>query len=245
MASGSKYSNSDHYLDPDSGILINKLSINDEAELETAEAILVSVRLTELLTSPMTGAFDLPHFQAVHRYLFQDIYTWAGELRNVDISKGSTYFASHNHIVSAGAQIFRDLKAEQFLSGLDKNAFVGRTAYYLGELNALHPFRDGNGRAQREFITQLCSARGYSLYWEEAKQEQVLDASIKSFNGNYTPMETMLHSILRPLPRDEEKSISPYVADGLPATYDDYAGNTRPESDRHSVSNEKDRDDER
>jgi fido (protein-threonine AMPylation protein) len=102
-----KYSGHDHYLDPASGVLKNRLGIADPAALEQAEAALVATRSYELSQSSLQGAFDLAHLQAIHRYLFGDLYEWAGELRTVDISKGDHLFAHHAHIASAAAPIFK------------------------------------------------------------------------------------------------------------------------------------------
>src|ERR1700722_8550752 len=97
----SRYSGDDNYLDPVSGILKNRFGIVDAATLEIAEADLVAARSRELAQSPLKGRFDLNHLLAIHRYLFGDLYEWAGELRTVDISKNDNLFAHHAHIGSA------------------------------------------------------------------------------------------------------------------------------------------------
>ncbi len=94
-------------------------------------------------------------YEGRDHYLEQDVYEWAGELRDIDLSKGNSYFANHPHIASAAELIFQKLAKEGYLKGSDVTAFSERAAYYLGEINALHPFREGNGRAQREFIKSL------------------------------------------------------------------------------------------
>ena len=86
------------------------------------------------------------------------MYEWAGQLRTIDISKGANRFAHYAHIHNAAAPIFLQLAKENHLAGLDTAAFSNCAAYYLGELNALHPFREGNGRALREFISHLAHA---------------------------------------------------------------------------------------
>jgi cell filamentation protein len=80
--------------------------------------------------------------------------------------------------------VFRQLGSENYLAGYNPSAFSERAAYYLGELNALHPFREGNGRAQREFISHLARVNGYSIAWENIAQAEMLGASIQSFGGN-------------------------------------------------------------
>lgn len=159
----SRCSGDDHYLDPASGVLRNHLGITDAAQLEQAEAALVAIRSYELLRIPLQGGFDLAHLQAIHRQLFSDLYEWAGQLRTIDISKGNNRFAHHAHIAGAAATLFKQLAEEKNLAGLDAASFSNRAAYYLGELNALHPFREGNGRAQREFASHLAHVNGYYI----------------------------------------------------------------------------------
>lgn len=113
-----KSSGNDHYIDPESGVLKNRLGITDQALLEAAEADFVAERSRELSQTPLAGRFDLAHLQAIHRHLFGDVYEWAGELRDVDLSKGANRFAHHAHIASAAAPIFKKLAAENHLAGL-------------------------------------------------------------------------------------------------------------------------------
>jgi len=201
MAFGSKYSNSDHYLDRATGVFKNRLGITTEAELENAEADLVLLRLAELSKTPVSGDFSLKHLQAIHKHLFQDVYIWAGELRTVDISKGNSYFATHSHIAGAAAVLFAELAREKHLAGLDKNGFGTRAAYYLAEINALHPFREGNGRTQREFISQLARKQGRVVDWQSVSTHAILEASICSFQGDIAPLETLIRANLYPLDR--------------------------------------------
>lgn len=167
------YEGKDHYLDPETGVLKNKLGIKDEEELKTAEASLVAWRSFELAESPVNGRFDLDHLKAIHRHLFSDVYEWAGELRDIDLAKGNSYFANHIYIVSAAKPVFEKLPKEGYLKGLDAAAFSLQAAHYLGEINALHPFREGNGRAQREFINHLAYKNGYFIEWKNISQEDM------------------------------------------------------------------------
>lgn len=192
----SRYSTSDIYIDPVTGVLRNRLGIDDQAELEQCEAAFVAARSYELSQAPLKGSFDLDHLRAIHRYLFGDVYDWAGQLRLIDISKGSNHFAHHGHLETAAASIFSKLAQDQYLIGLDRIAFSQRAAYYLGELNALHPFREGNGRAQREFISHLAATNGYYIAWENIGQAEMLDAAIQSFTGNLAPLSRLIRENL-------------------------------------------------
>jgi len=195
----SRYSSDDPYLDAATGVLINRLRITDAATLEQAEAALVATRSYELAQTPLKGGFDLAHFQAIHHYLFGDLYEWAGQLRTVDISKGSSHFAHHGHIASAAVTTFKQLAEEKNLTGLDPAAFGKRAAYFFGELNALHPFREGNGRALREFLSHLAYANGYYLAWEHMKQIDVQQAAIDSFQGDASRLAELILENLQPL----------------------------------------------
>ncbi|MGB2679853.1 MAG: Fic family protein [Candidatus Competibacter sp.] len=196
-----KYEGQDLYLDPATGILRNRLGIADERELEKAEASFVAWRSYELSQKPIAGRFDLAHLQAIHRHLFGDVYDWAGEIRTLDLSKGNSYFANHTHIVGAASPIFEKLKNERYLKGLDAAAFGERAAYYLGEINALHPFREGNGRAQREFINHLARANGYVIDWTSISPEAMTQASIEAFHrADTAKFAAFIRENLRRLP---------------------------------------------
>ena len=204
-----KYSGNDHYIDPESGVLKNRLGITDEALLEATEADFVAERSRELVEMPLKGRFDLAHLQAIHRHLFDDVYEWAGQLRTIDISKGGHLFAHHAHIQTAAAPIFKKLAKEKHLAGLSPAAFSDRAAYFLGELNALHPFREGNGRAQREFVSHLAHATGYYIAWENVSRADMLQASIESFRGDTSKLAAIIRDNLHPLEPDSSTPANP------------------------------------
>jgi cell filamentation protein len=198
----SNYSGHDHYVDEACGVLKNRFGITDAATLEKTEADLVAARSRELAQTPLEGHFDLAHLQAIHRYLFGDVYEWAGQLRTIDIGKGGSLFAHYAHIASAAESVFQRLAEERRLAGLDAGAFSERAAYYLGELNALHPFREGNGRAQREFVSHLAAANGYYIAWENIKAPELLAASIESFQSETSRLAALILSNLHSLDRE-------------------------------------------
>ena len=105
-------------------------------------------------------------------------------------------FAHHGHLVSAAAPIFKQPAEERNLAGLDPERFSERAAHYPGELNALHPFREGNGRAQREFIGHVAQANGYSIAWENVSQARMLEAAIESFRGNSSKLVEIIRENL-------------------------------------------------
>ena len=184
------------YCYPDSEVLINKLGIRDRDKLCKFERKLTMLRLLELMDKPINGKFDFKHLQAIHKYIFQDVYEWAGKVRTVDIAKGNV-FCNVRFIESQADEIFSKLKAEKFLAGLDEEMFIRRLAYYFSEINALHPFREGNGRSQREFIRSLALKNGYFLYFDRISEDEMLSASQKSFVCDYTEMEQLFSKCIQ------------------------------------------------
>ena len=155
----------DPYADAATGVLRNKLGLRRSAELEAAEREITHAALIFLRESPVPASYDLRHLCAIHRRIFGDVYDWAGQLRTVVIAKGS-WFCLPQYIESSAAEIFRALHEEGLLRGLPRDAFTERLTYYLGKVNAVHPFREGNGRAQRAFFEQLASDAGFILDWQ-------------------------------------------------------------------------------
>lgn len=174
-------------------ILINKLEIQNEIHLKEAETLFSAQRLLELTAKPILGDFALDHLKSIHHHIFQDIYPFAGMLREENISKGGTLFAQSQYIEPFAAELFSKLKLEGLLVGLDSSAFSDRAAHYMAEINAIHPFREGNGRAIREYIRSLALYCGYTLNWDSIDKDEILEASIESIK-NY---EHLANCILR------------------------------------------------
>ncbi len=192
--------NDDPYVDPDSGVLLNRLGLRDPHELILAEADIVTARLFQLQLRPLPGAYDVAHLQAFHRHMFGDVYPWAGDFRTVNIAR-STLFGDWRHVREYLDQAFVDLAEERHLRGCPPDVFTTRVAHYLGEVNAAHPFREGNGRTQRAFFSQLARDAGWILRWSTATAIENETASKASLTGNSAPMEDLIGRILRPVPR--------------------------------------------
>lgn len=184
------------YCYPDSDVLKNKLGIRDTEKLRQKEKQLTMLRILELVNKPIQGNFDLKHLQSIHKYIFQDIYDWAGKIRKVDIAKGNM-FCNVKFIESQAAEIFEKLKNENYLQNLREEETVSRMAYYFSEINALHPFREGNGRSQREFIRTLSLHNGYVINFANASKEEMLKASEASFLCDYRKMEQLFAKCIR------------------------------------------------
>src|SRR3984957_16579197 len=143
----------DPYTDPVTGVLRNRLGLSTAGKLETAEREITHAALIFLKEAPVLPDYDLGHLCAIHRRILADIYEWAGQLRTVAIAKGS-WFCLPQYIEASAAEIFRARNGPSLLRGLPRDVFPERLTYYLGEINAVRPFREGNGRAQRAFFEQ-------------------------------------------------------------------------------------------
>lgn len=186
------------YCYPNSDVLENKLNIREQDELFEVEREITGNRIFELQDKPIKGDFDLKHLQDIHRFIFSDLYSWAGELRVVNISKGEM-FHRFDYVESAANSLFDKLKKENFLMGLSTEDICKRLAYYLGEINVIHPFREGNGRTQRVFIEYLAKSAGYDVNFSDVTQDEMIEASIQAFDCEYETMEQMFARITKPI----------------------------------------------
>jgi cell filamentation protein len=116
----------------------------------------------------------------MHKYIFQDVYPWAGQFRTVNISKDRAMFAAATFVDSTLEAILQKLPGENYLTGSGLETFARRAGFYLGEINAIHPFRDGNGRAQREFIRELAVAAGFPIDWSKTDRDEMIAGSRES-----------------------------------------------------------------
>lgn len=191
-----------NYCYPNSFILKNKLDIHDAQILNEAERRLTSLNILQIKEEPVVGSFDLLHLQEIHKAIFSDIFTWAGELRSVDIAKGNQ-FCLCQHLMTYANNLFRELKEEQYLRHTIWEDIPKRLAYYLSEINVLHPFREGNGRTQRVFIEYLAQNAGYYVDFSEVSSREMIEASALSFSCQYEMMEEMFKRILSEMPKSE------------------------------------------
>ncbi len=192
----------DPYLELRSGILRNKLGITDQRLLDTKEADVVSVRSVLLQLNPLKGNFDCGHLKRIHEYLFQDVYEWAGQFRVMPLAKANdihggrvTRFTSPDLIEKELQNVFRIVADENFFRSLQRKDLSRRIAWLLSEINRIHPFREGNGRAQRQFVRQLCDSLGFKLRFEVISRERLVQASILSANGDLSMMERLTDEI--------------------------------------------------
>ena len=188
----------DPYTDPATGVLRNALGITDTSVLERVEADLTRAALQELAVSHLPGDYDLAHLLAFHRAIFEDLYAWAGQVRTVPIAKPGAVFASPLFIESFAADLFAQLRRENYLRGLSRGDFVKRLAHYYAEINAIHPAREGNGRAQRAFLGQLADDAGWPIAWSRMDPELNIVASQAGHRGDLAPLVRMFGSLVGP-----------------------------------------------
>ncbi|MBM7786864.1 Fic/DOC family protein [Tenggerimyces flavus] len=190
----------DPYTDPATGTLVNLLGISSPEVLASVEADLSKAAIADLATSELRGGYDLDHLRAFHREIFGDLYPWAGELRTVSIAKTDT-FCLPQHIESYSAQVFDALAKEDHLRDLDRDAFVDRLTFYFAEVNAIHPFREGNGRTQRAFFSQLSRHASWPIDWSTLSPARNSEASVASLRGDSRPLRSLLDNLVRDFPQ--------------------------------------------
>jgi len=192
------YHGLENYCYPGTDILINKLNIRDDNQLSIAERDITRLKLLKLFNSSVPTEFGFTLLCNIHKVIFEDIYSWAGQIRKGDfLSKGSSIFCRGSLIQLNADTIFSNLANENYLCGLKKQTFISRMAYYMGEVNALHPFREGNGRTSREFFRQLALHANYLLDFNKTSKDELLTADINAFNGVYDNLIAILNSAVR------------------------------------------------
>lgn len=165
---------------PGTDVLINLADLRDADAL--AEFEIVKVGLRSLNLSPLQG-FGPSDYCALHRHLFGDVYAWAGEYRQIRTGKGGNWFAFPEFIKVEMARLFARLDQSPFLPGGDPDEFIVQAAEFLADLNAIHPFREGNGRTQLIFLRQLGLRAGHPFRSEAVEAAEFLSAMIESFHG--------------------------------------------------------------
>ena len=129
------------YCYPNSNVLVNKFDIHDNKKLASVEKKLVLLKLYTLMQNNNIGNFDIYHFLSIHKFLFEDIYPFAGKIRSEDIAKGSFRFAKWEYIEDQLRELLDKLAKDNF-KNLSKEDMAKKLAYYMSELNVLHPFRE-------------------------------------------------------------------------------------------------------
>lgn len=203
MSDSYKYIDPDYtYVDPTSGLLKNLLNISDYEVLLFVESSAVSKRLQELFKNPIKikGTSSLLE---IHHYLFQDIYAWAGKVRTVNISKDGKPFFDGERFSSAFQYIDSLIEEYRTIDSSNFAEIAKALASILDHVNFLHPFREGNGRTQREFIRILALEKELTLNLNPADNTTVYNQYMQgTINGD---IELLSHLIFEQINNSNEK----------------------------------------
>lgn len=199
----------DPYLDPDTGLLRNKVGATTREGLDRAESDLSWLRLLQILDHPPSPTGDLAELCAIHRRLFQDVYDWAGQVRTVDIRKnvdGAAFFLPCSRIGTGSQYAADELRADNNLHGMSRDRFVERLAYHYEQFNHIHPFREGNGRTQRLFWNRIARDAGWQLDWLQV-QGSVNDNACRAAaeTNDLRPLQAMFDRITAKVPAAGER----------------------------------------
>ena len=188
----------DPYLYSGTETLKNRFGVQDPKALAKIERTVTAARMRQPMKTP--PALTPQGFQQTHKHIFQDVYPWAGTIRTVRMDKGGSRFCMPQHIDAQMRATFAELQKEQGLRGLAPDAFAARAALHISELNAIHPFREGNGRAQRLFLQQMARQAGHELDQTRLDPRRWIDSSIRSFHegpeGDHSQMAKTIREAL-------------------------------------------------
>ena len=182
---------------PGTTVLINKLDLRDQAALDQAERISVTLRAAELESQPCMEPFTFDFYCMLHRKLFHDLYEWAGELRTIDLSKKGTRFYPAAELLRYGLAKFRYLAEENEFQGIPRDELAVKAANFYHELNMLHPFREGNGRTERLFFALLIRRCGYRIDFAECDMDALMIATIYAAEGVPTHLTDFFREAIR------------------------------------------------
>jgi cell filamentation protein len=212
----------DPYLIPGTNVLRNKVNAQSEQALADAENDLVNARYSKLASMPLRAEGTVSQLQWIHHFLFQDVYEWAGRIRTIDMSKGGGSVFQPLQLFSTGVLYAEEtLRNDHMLQGLDRERFIERLAVGFDNFNTLHPFREGNGRAQRVFWTLIARDAGWGLDWSQvSKRENDMASFIAHENVDYSLLEAMFDRIAQPLPPEQDRRLLPSIG-FKPGDYDD------------------------
>ena len=175
-------------------ILKNKLGIKDEKLLKEYETRIVAFKIATISTVILPMDYTPERLKFIHKYLFDDIFYFAGEYREENITKGNFRFSEFEYIEENIQRIFNNIKIDE-MRKMSFNDFVKQISYIMTELNVLHPFREGNGRTIRELVREICFDCGYVIDWYEINHDDILRASIKAVVDETEQIKMLRRSI--------------------------------------------------
>ncbi len=190
---------------PGTRCLVNYFGITDKPLLRRIDKRISSYRTAELLKKPLDMPFNFEHLVAIHSHLFGDIYPSAGMIRTSSTKKHREY-CQPEYIISSSEKLFDNLRQSRYLMGIDDiDDFVNELAYYMGEVEALHPFQDGNGRATRLFFDTIAHKAGYVIGWGSSDPDHFLEANVAALDGDYQALIDVLEEIVIPVSENSDR----------------------------------------
>lgn len=183
----------DPYCYKGTSVLKNRAGLRDADTLEAFELEMSTLRADEPLPA---GRFTPAHYKRIHHHLFQDVYTWAGKYRTVRTAKGGNMFCYPEHITSTMDKLFEKPALAAFKPGASAADFLDAATDFLADLNAVHPFREGNGRSQLSLMYLLGQRAGHPLTLTRINRDTFMPAMIASFAGNNSPLRSELQKLL-------------------------------------------------
>lgn len=187
------------YVYPGTQVLKNKADLRDQGELQKFERSVTALRIQELKERPLKGDFSLEHMRDIHRQVFKDVYEWAGEVRKVNMAKGPegdrTHFALTADIGIKAELIKVSIEEANHLRGMDRKELSSKMGEIYAAVNDLHPFREGNGRVAREYMSELAGKAGYGIDYTKVGRQAWQEAAKASARGNLEPIRQVFYEI--------------------------------------------------
>ena len=181
---------------PNTTVLINKLGIQDQSELNSVERQFVLLKSSQAEQDSIFKNIAFNFYKELHKQLFGDLYEWAGTVRRMNISKKGTIFCNFEDIERIGTLKFQRLAEQNYLKGLTKSRFIDELTEFYHDMNMLHPFREGNGRTLRLFITLLVRNAGYTLNFSDCDNDLLMIATIKAAQGDFSLLKEVFSELV-------------------------------------------------
>lgn len=181
---------------PNTTVLVNKLGIQDQSELNSVERQFVLLKSSQAEQETIFKNIDFNFYKELHKQLFGDLYEWAGTVRSMNISKKGTVFCNFEDIERIGTLKFQRLAEQNYLKGLTKIRFIDELTEFYHDMNMLHPFREGNGRTLRLFITLLVRNAGYTLNFSDCDSDLLMIATIKAAQGDLSLLKEVFSELV-------------------------------------------------
>ncbi len=181
---------------PGTTVLVNKLNIHDQKELDIVEKQITLLRAVQAEQNMSFDKLNLDFYLSIHQFLFEDIYEWAGTFRTANISKKGTVFCKAEQIKETCILKFQRLAEHNYFADLDTPDFISEVADFYNEMNLLHPFREGNGRTLRLFITILVRNSKRNISFADIDPDILMIATIQAAHGDISMLKNVFENII-------------------------------------------------